>query len=113
MTQSKFSEMVRSYLHSNFPGSTIDDGYYFVSITGGVRCRVDDAFVQEIGERLAEPGSWVITVGVDPRSYVSASSTEERSVYYKPDWDVEIKLSQWLVELGEAGIKLRSLLEAE
>lgn len=104
MSAPKISEEVLRYLNANFKGSTIDDGYYFVSMRAPVRWRVHDSAVEEVGERLAESGSWVITVGVDPRPYVSASTIEQRTVTYTPDWNVEKELAQWLVELGQSGI---------
>jgi len=113
MSAPKISDRVRSYLDANFKGSTIDDGYYFVSIRAPVCWRIHDEAVQEVGERLAEIGSWVITVGVDPSPHVTANAVEQRTVIYNPDWNIEKKLSQWLVELGQPGIQLRALLEAE
>lgn len=113
MSAPSISDKVRSYLNADFKGSTIEDGYYFVSMRAPVCWRIQDGAVQQVGGRIAESGSWVITVGVDPTPYVKASTVEQRSVLYNPDWDIEKELPQWVVELAEAGIELRSLLEAE
>jgi hypothetical protein len=113
MSAPSISDSVRSYLNAYFKGSTIEDGYYFVSVRAPICWRIHDSAVQQVGDRIAESGSWVIAVGVDPTRYVNASTVEQRTVIYNPDWNIEKELPQWVVELGRAGIDLRSLLEEE
>lgn len=113
MTSPILSESVRKFLDANFPGSSLDDGYYFVSIGACPNWRVHDWAVQQVSDRLAGEGTWLVTVGVDPRPYTNARYVEQRTVVYTPDWNVEKKLIQWLAELAEPGIRIRPLLDAE
>lgn len=115
MTATKLSDEVRAFLDTYFPGGTIDDGYYFVSIEPRVLRRIKDdpfQYLQRVADRVTERPCWAIVVGADPRPFLRASTIEERTVVYTPDWNVEQKLTQWIAALHPGSVDLHAVLAA-
>lgn len=109
----KLSERVRAFLDARFPGSSIDDGYYFVRIVAPIEVQIRDEDRQRVAERVCAGRCWIISVGVDPRLHLKVLEGEQRTVTYNPDWNVERDLPQFLVEARTALIELDALLSEE
>lgn len=113
MTQHTLSDNVRSYLDEHFPGSSIDNTYYFVTFNSPVNASIPEAQVGSVAANLAQPGAWLITVGVDPRAFVKPRKVEQSTVLYQPDWNIEKKLVEWIIEIDEPGVDMLRVLSAE
>jgi len=115
MSQEKLSDEVRRFLESHFPGSSIDDGYYFVILESAAWRRVrDDPFelLQRVADRVSERSFWLICVGADPRDLVPARVAEQQTTLYTPDWNVQQELPQWFLAVDPVKFDLRRMLRA-
>jgi hypothetical protein len=113
MTQNRLSDEIRTYLGSHFPGSSVDDSYYFVTLQGGARRHIiDDPFelLQRVADRLCERQFWLVAVGMDPREFVEPRVVEQEATFYQPDWNVDEKLTQWFVAAAPAVVDLKRML---
>lgn len=113
MSHERLSDKVRTFLDQEFPGSSMDEGYYFVTIEAPIRGTVrDDPFqlLERTVERICRHGCWAIVVGTDPRPYLRVGEADSREVNYRPDWNIEEPMTQWVVEHEGGGVELRSLL---
>lgn len=90
---------VYDFLSQHFPGSTLDDGYYFVQIQAPVTRRILSDNVQDVFEQLLDAPSWLITVNVDPSDLIDATRIEQRVTSYNPDWNYSEDVPQWIAEL--------------
>jgi hypothetical protein len=68
MPRHTLSDHVRDYLDEHFPDSSIDNTYYFVTLSSPVNASVREDAIEVVAANLAQPGAWLITVGVDPRA---------------------------------------------
>lgn len=109
---SEILQTVDRFLSHYFPGSRIDEGYYFVSIREGVEACIRHEQRQCLVDRICERPSLLVTVGVDPRPFVHATRVEQRVVDYNPDWDVHVSRPQWLAELPPQHVDVGALLSA-
>jgi hypothetical protein len=110
MSQARISNDLRTFLDAEFPGSTLDDGYFFVRIEAPVSQLVHRDRLQPIADRLGEGDAWLVVVSTDPRDVLPGADVEERAVDYRPDWDVDDKMSQWVVELHDRTVPLAPLI---
>src|SRR4051812_45907429 len=90
---------VYDFLYRHFPGSTLDDGYFFVMIEAPVARRVQRGKVQEVFQRLLDAPSWLVTVNNDPSDSIDATRIEKHSTDYTPDWSHSDAVPQWIAEL--------------
>lgn len=90
---------VYGFLYRHFPGSTLDDGYYFVHIQAPVARRVHVDKVLEVFEKLVDAPSWLITVNDDPSDSIDATRIEQRTTSYNPDWNYCVDVPQWFAAL--------------
>jgi hypothetical protein len=110
VSHGRISSDLRAFLDTVFPGSTIDDGYFFVRIEAPVAQLVHRDRFQPIADRLGEGDGWLVVVDADPRGVVPGADSEERTVHYRPDWDVDEKRSQWVVVLHDTRVPLAPLI---
>jgi|SRR5664279_6077877 len=111
MSTTKLADEIRAFLDESFPGSSIDDGYYFVNIKAPVSRGVVHEQSQRIVDRICAGTCWVIAVGLDLPSHVRARAIEQRSVTYNPDWNVQKEMLQWLVVMDDGKLDLAKALE--
>ena len=90
---------IYEFLARHFPGSTLDDGYFFVQIEGSTTRRVRRERANEVLEKLCREPSWLVTVNNDPHGSVSPVRIEQRMTNYNPDWNYNEPIPQWLAEL--------------
>jgi hypothetical protein len=109
---SELLQAVCRFLDENFPGSRIDDGYYFIAIREGAAAPIRHDHRQRLANRIGERRCLLVSVGIDPRPLLRTNRVEERTVEYNPDWDVHVPRPQWLVDLPPQRIDVRALLSA-
>jgi hypothetical protein len=90
---------VYDFLYSTFPGSTLDDGYYFVHVKAPVSRRVRRVSATDVLTRLVDEPSWLVTVNADPTGFVGAARFEKGSTTYNPDWNISEEMPQWIAAL--------------
>ena len=110
MSKGRISDDLRTFLDATFPGSTLDDGYFFVRIEAPASQLVHRDQLQPIADRLGEGHAWLVVVSTDPRDVLPGANVEERTVDYRPDWDVDDKMTQWIVELHDRTVPLVPLI---
>jgi hypothetical protein len=103
------TDRIRAFLDATFPGSDIDDGYYFVSIKPRALRRVKRASLQQVVDRLCENDCWLVFVGPDPRKHVHARAAEQRTVVYAPDWNIQERRGEWLLDLEPGRVDMEAL----
>lgn len=100
MTANSIRTEVYEFLSRYFPGSTCDDGYFFVRIEAPVTRCVRREMAQALLDRLCDAPLWMVTVNLDPGAAVTAARLEQTTVSYSPDWTVSDEVPQWFAELG-------------
>lgn len=111
MSTTKLADEIRAFLDETFPGSSIDDGYYFVNIKAPVSRGVVHEQSQRIVDQICAGTCWVIAVGLDLPSHVRARVIEQRLVTYNPDWNVQKEMMQWLAVIEDGKVDLGATLE--
>jgi hypothetical protein len=104
------TEDLLGFLASTFPGSTIDDGYFFIVIRGGAERFVRYDKLQEAVDRITDGRCWLVTVNVDPRDLVEPDRIEQRTVDYNPDWNVHEPMPQWIVDVSSTRVDISALI---
>lgn len=99
MTANPIRTEVYDFLSRYFPGSTLDDGYFFVRIEAPSTHRVRREMAQVVLDRLCDGPSWMVTVNLDPNTAVSPVRLEQTTVAYSPDWTASEEIPQWFAEL--------------
>jgi len=109
MTTTIHAELLE-FLDKHFPGSTIDNGYHFVSINApAVSPLVRADAQQRVADKFCTGRYWLLSVDIDPQAFLKVDRIEQRTVFYRPDWNVEEKRTQWLAELRETPVDISTL----
>src|SRR5262249_18304524 len=90
---------VYEFLGRQFPGSTLDDGYFFVQIKAPIVRDVRRDRANTVLDKLCDTPTWLITVNNDPRDLIEATRVEQGTTSYNPDWNHSEDVPQWLAEL--------------
>lgn len=99
MTTPNMTDQIRSFLRENFPETTIDDEYYFVSVRAPAQRRLMHEGIMPVTAKLCEDSCWLVAVNVDGISALQPLELESRDVTYKPDWNVEERYTQWIARV--------------
>ncbi len=110
MSDGRITGELRAFLDAVFPGSTIDDGYFFVRIEAPAAQLVHRDRLQPIADKLGEGNGWLVIVDADPSDLLPGADLEERTVDYRPDWDVDEKMRQRVVELHDTSVPVAPLI---
>jgi hypothetical protein len=104
---------IRAFLDRELPGSTLEDGYFFVVIDAAARRDVRGGCCQPLADDLCRGRCWLVVVGGDPRAHAPGFvRAEERQVTYSPDWDRSEPMAQWLVEVVGTPVDLAAIAAA-
>ena len=112
MTTTTITEDLHAFLDATFPGSTIHDGYEFVSITAPVDRMVRHDQRQRVADRICAGRGWLVAVGVDPRPWMNSTRIEEQTTCYNPDWNVQQYMPMWIAEIQAASFDLGAMFGA-
>lgn len=101
---------IYDFLNRHFPGSTLDDGYFFARIEAPVVRNVHSDKLGEVFDKLVDAPSWLVTVNNDPTGLIDARRIEQGLTSYTPDWNYNEDVPQWFVELpARPRVDLQSL----
>jgi hypothetical protein len=101
-----------SFLGATFPGSTLDDGYFFVVMKAAHALAVPHGAAQRVVDKLCAGRCWLVCVGGDPGSHVRASRSEKDTVRYTPDYDIAQPMERWWLALDPAPVDLQTIRTA-
>lgn len=90
---------LEALLARDFPGSTLDEGYWFVKIKAPHEGCVAGGRSQPIADDLCAGRAWLLVVGADPAPFVG-TATETRRVQYQSDWNVNETMTMYGVALA-------------
>jgi hypothetical protein len=93
------SDQVRAFLNENFPGATIDDEYYFVSVRGPAQRRLKHEGIQPVAAKLCTDECWLVAVNVDGIAKLKPLQLESEQIAYKPEWNIEESYTKWLARV--------------
>jgi hypothetical protein len=99
MSNQDLRTQVCEFLDRSFPGSTLDDGYFFVRIEAANSRRVRRESMSAVFDRLIDRPCWLVSVNNDPRDFVESPRLEQGTTDYAPDWNYTEPVPQWFVEL--------------
>jgi len=93
-----FAEL-SAFLEKDFPGSDLDEGYYFVRIKAPHETAAIRGRMQPIADDLCAGRAWLVVVGADPAPFTKAA-IETREVRYRSDWNVDEPKTMYGAELA-------------
>jgi hypothetical protein len=96
---SSISDQVRAFLRDNFPGATVDDEYYFVSVRGPAQRRLKHEGIKPVAAKLSTDDCWLVAVNVDGIAELQPLDIESQSITYKPDWNIEEAYTEWFARV--------------
>lgn len=103
---------VEDWLADNFPGSTIEDGYYFVRIKAEVECQVLLPESQAMSDYLTRGRCWIISVGGDLTPFTNPTRVEQDMTIYNPDYNIWEEIPRWIAETENVSLDIQGLIRS-
>jgi hypothetical protein len=92
-------DALRAFLSANFPGATIDDDYYFVSVRSPANRRIKRDGVAAVAQKICDGWCWLVGVNVDGVAELAPLESESRPITYQPDWNIQQRFTQQLARV--------------